>query len=159
MKNYILSLLFILTSLQAGAFVGKVNIDGIWYTVISKGAVAHVTVGDTKYAGHVVIPETVEYEGTVCQVIEIGDSAFYDCQDLLSVSIPSTVSSIGNCAFQGCINAESINIPEAVTYIGYYAFLDCNSLQEVNLPEGINTIYAETFRGCKQYILSLFQEM
>ena len=53
-----------------------------------------------KYSGNVVIPESVFYENNVYSVTSIGESAFYNCNDLTSVTIPNSVWSIGNYAFQ-----------------------------------------------------------
>ena len=43
-------------------------------------------------------------------VTNIGDSAFYDCSSLQSVTIPDSVTSIGNGAFEGCGSLQSIFI-------------------------------------------------
>lgn len=56
-----------------------------------------------RYTGHVVIPETVTYNGNTYPVITIGDYAFYGCSDLTSVTIPNSVSTIGYDAFYNCI--------------------------------------------------------
>jgi len=36
-------------------------------------------------------------------VTSIGESAFYDCSNLISITIPGSVSNIGGGAFYGCI--------------------------------------------------------
>ena len=54
-------------------------------------------------------------------VIGIGNSAFYDCSSLTSVTIPDGVTSIGRSAFYFCTSLESIIIPDSVTQIGRYA--------------------------------------
>lgn len=53
------------------------------------------------YSGNVNIPETVEYDGSTYKVTSIGRSAFSECNDLTSVSIPSSVKTIGRYAFYG----------------------------------------------------------
>ena len=64
--------------------------------------------------GDVVIPE-----GTA----KIGDYAFYNCDDLTSVTIPDSVTSIGNSAFSDCSGLTSVTIGDGVTSIGGNAFL------------------------------------
>ena len=48
----------------------------------------------------------------------IGNRAFFNRDDLTSVSIPEGVTSIGEWAFAYCANSESITIPDNVTRIG-----------------------------------------
>ena len=48
----------------------------------------------------------------------ISGSAFANCNNLVSVEIPDTVTKIGNSAFFGCTSLTSITIPESVTEIG-----------------------------------------
>ena len=57
-------------------------------------------------------------------VTSIGDSAFFDCTGLTSITIPNSVTSIGNSAFWFCSSLTSITIPDGVTSIGYNAFYD-----------------------------------
>ena len=64
--------------------------------------------------GDVVIPE-----GTA----KIGDYAFYNCDDLTSVTIPDSVTSIGEEAFSDCSGLTSVTIGDGVTSIGENAFL------------------------------------
>ena len=57
--------------------------------------------------------------------------AFYCCDSLTSITIPSSVTSIGNEAFWSCDSLTSITIPSSVTSIGNYAFYYCSSLTTV----------------------------
>lgn len=61
-------------------------------------------------------------------VTSIGDSAFYFCSSLTSVSIPHSVTSIGDWAFSGCDSLTTVTIPDSVTSIGKYAFDNCPDL-------------------------------
>ncbi len=61
-------------------------------------------------------------------LITIGDYAFYNCDDLTSVTIPSTVQTIGSNSFQFCNSLREVTIPYTVTSIGSSAFEDCDSL-------------------------------
>ena len=80
----------------------------------------------------------------------IGNSAFYNCNNLTSIVIPAGVTSIGNRAFSGCSSLASIVIPAGVTSIGEYAFWDCSSLASVTFGEGsqLATIGEYAFAGC-----------
>ncbi len=54
--------------------------------------------------------------------------AFFGCNSLASVNIPSGVISIGEYAFSGCSRLTSVKIPSTVTDIAVYMFEDCNQL-------------------------------
>ena len=50
---------------------------------------------------------------------------------LISIEIPSSVTSIGDYAFWGCTGLTSIEIPSSVTSIGYEAFYGCTGLTSI----------------------------
>ena len=105
------------------------------------------TVTITDYSGtdtDIVIPQSIDGK----MVTSIGDSAFYRCSDLTSITIPEGVTSIGEDAFSGCNGLTSISIPEGVTSIGNYAFSDCSGLTSISIPEGVMSIGDGTFMFC-----------
>ena len=64
-------------------------------------------------------------------VTSIGESAFYNCTGLTTVTIGNSVTSIGESAFQRCSGLTSVDIPNSVTTIGDYAFFLCKGLTSV----------------------------
>ena len=58
-------------------------------------------------------------------VVEIGDNAFYDCDDIDFIYIPTGVTKIGNNAFYDCNHLNQIFIPHTVTTIKNDAFDNC----------------------------------
>ena len=147
MKNKLLLCVFSLFPFVANAFTGNAEIDGINYYIITKGQTAEVVSKDPKYAGDIVIPSTIEYEGVVCNVTSIGQRAFFYCQELKSISIPNSVTSIGSQAFYGCECLTSLIIPESVTKIGELAFYQCTGLTSLTLHAGLKE-YAGAFKEC-----------
>lgn len=93
MKKLILLMIAFLP-IVANAFTGEVVIDGINYFILTKAQTAEVR--SNRYTGDVIIPATVEYEGIICDVTSIGGSAFSRCDNLTSISIPSSVTKIGD---------------------------------------------------------------
>ena len=57
------------------------------------------------------------------------DYAFYQCTDLTSINIPSSVTSIGKNAFYGCSNLESVTITDSAQ-INASFFTNCDSLKD-----------------------------
>ena len=78
----------------------------------------------------------------------IGDGAFQGCSSLTSVSIGNSVTNIGGSAFSGCAGLTSIEIPDSVTSIGWSAFEDCTGLTSVTIGNSVTSIGLWAFRGC-----------
>ena len=77
----------------------------------------------------------------------IGNSAFYYCYKLTSVTIPNSVTSIGSEAFSGCSGLTSVTIPNSVTSIGNSAFCYCSGLTSVTIGSGVTSIGYAAFDG------------
>ncbi len=86
---------------------------------------------------------------TVADGIEtIGGYAFANNEDVVKISLPSSVKSIEEHAFDGCDKLNKLNFPEGITKIGDYALYECSSLAEIKLPESLKTIGAHAFDYC-----------
>ena len=64
-------------------------------------------------------------------VTNIGDSAFCECDELVSVTLPDGIVRIGSDAFCLCKKLQSLTIPSSVTQIGAYAFAGCANLKQI----------------------------
>ena len=114
----------------------QLEIDGIRYDLNAEVKQATVIKKSSgTYSGEVVIPESVEHEGTIYSVTSIGNYAFQYCSGLTSVTIPNSVTSIGDWAFYGCKGLTSVTIPNSVTSIGSYAFDGCSGLTSVHISD------------------------
>ena len=82
-------------------------------------------------------------------VTSIGESAFYECTSLTSVTIPDSVTNIGNKAFEDCTSLTSITIPDSVTSIGDVAFAGCTNLTSITIPDSVTNIGNKAFWGCR----------
>lgn len=82
-------------------------------------------------------------------VTAIGDTAFFNCEKLASVTIPNSVKSIGAFAFAWCGNLTGVTIPNGVTTIEDWTFLRCSSLTSVSLPNSVTSIGLCSFSYCE----------
>lgn len=149
MTTILLTLLLSMAGATASAHdIEAVNTDGVtiyysWTNGNTELAVSYrgTSVGSyfDEYSGNVVIPATVNYEGTDYPVTSI-DGAFWYCTELTSVSIPNSVKSIERLAFSYCSKLSSITIPNSVTSIGNEAFSNCYALTSIIVEEG-NTVF------------------
>ena len=137
-------LTILLSMLGVETFAYDAFVDGIYYNFT--GTEATVTFhsdfnshsNGNYYYGEIVIPETVNYNGTTYQVTNIGNKAFNQCNRLTSVTIPNSVTSIGAEAFYGCSGLTSLTIGNSVTSIGERAFW--STAWYNNQPDGL--VYA-----------------
>ena len=64
-------------------------------------------------------------------VTNIASRAFFDCNELVSITIPAGVESIGSYAFSGCKGLVSITIPLSVTRFDWCALSHCSNLESI----------------------------
>ena len=154
LHNYMRALLLSLAVLLSLPMMAvKVEIDGINYELVAKVKQATVIAKSSgKYSGKVVIPESVEHEGTSYSVTSIGDRAFWYCDWLTSVTIPNSVTSIGKFAFYGCSGLTSVTIPNSVTSIGNFAFYECSGLTSVTIGNSVESIGEWAFAYCPELL-------
>lgn len=133
------------------------SVDGILFSK-NKDTIIRFPIGrsETEY----VIPDSV---------IEIGDNAFEDCGNLLSITIPNGVTTLGDNAFSGtsisvidipasvtsisgafsyCKKLAHFTIPNCIKTLDMYAFSGCSSLTGIIIPDSVTTIKYGAFSGC-----------
>lgn len=178
MKRILTLLAFIVIAIYSFAY--DVKIGGIYYNLDKDRKTAEVTHNEVEdsygslvgnsYSGSVIIPSYISYGGINFSVSRIGQLAFYNCNSLISVIIPNSVTIIGEDAFFGCTSLTSVIIPNSVTSIGQsafeksgltsiqvpnsvtkielYTFYDCSNLKSVTIPSSVTEIGAYAFLRC-----------
>lgn len=81
-------------------------------------------------------------------VTEIGDYAFFRCEDLETVVFPEALKTIGNGAFNRCSKLKEINLPNSLVTIGKEAFLGCKSITEIVIPNSVKYLGKSSFGYC-----------
>ena len=96
------------------------------------------------------IPNFIEVDGTSVPVTRILDYAFYDCDSLNSVVLPSNIEDIGNFSFYSCSNLSSLEFAPGIQIdvIPQYAFTSCISLKSLVLPSGLIRLEDGAFWSC-----------
>ena len=78
-------------------------------------------------------------------VTSIGTKAFYHCDNLKTVTLPSTLTNIDPDAFYHCTQLLSVNFPDNLTTIGSNAFKYCESLRHIDLPSSLTLLGGSAF--------------
>lgn len=151
----ILAVLMLLCSAPLSGFVGIELPD-----LFSVKAEAYYTEGNFTYSvydgeatltgcidatGDIVIPETLGGY----PVTRIGDQAFENCENLVSVKIPEGVTIINADVFYYCRNLISVIIPDTVKTIERGAFFYCEKLISITIPNGVTSIGSLAFYNCE----------
>ena len=138
---------------------------------VLKGGLAtdgtHVEAGSNVY-GNITILEKITVGGQQYTVTSIDNNAFYDCHNLTSITIPSSVTSIGENPFQntkwydsqpdgllyldnwllgykGDRPTGNLSIATGTRGIADNALYSCNSLTSITIPSSVTSIGRSTF--------------
>ncbi|MBQ6624635.1 MAG: leucine-rich repeat domain-containing protein [Clostridia bacterium] len=82
-------------------------------------------------------------------IIRIGQYAFSECNNLGKVIFNNELIKISNNAFYKCPKLNNITIPSGVKYIGHLAFYDCENLEKISVPDTVSDIGAGAFKFTK----------
>lgn len=137
--------ILLLFALFASHFLMAQNftVNGINYTVLPSTTNVQVATHPTTFSGAAVIPATVSFNNVQYTVVSIVNSAFSQCVNLTSVSIPNTVTTIGGSAFLNCNKLSTLVIPDSVITLGSKAMIGCRGLTSITLSNALTTISSQ----------------
>ena len=115
----------------------SINKDGKMI-VSGKGAIAN----DSSFTNYITCPWRYDVKELIIKngITRIGDSAFYECENLQKISIANSVKSIGDQAFGSCSALTSVVLPNKLTKINPYLFVYCSNLKKVTIPVSVKKI-------------------
>lgn len=79
----------------------------------------------------------------------IGVRAFYGCNVLRGITFPETLTTVGELAFAHCVVLGSVEFNHGLQTIGLQAFYDCYSLVEITLPDTLTSLPNSAFADCR----------
>ena len=140
-----------------------VLVNGLYYKldVATRTAELAKRPSDVTYSGDIVIPASISVNDLDFTVTSISALSFRLCEELTSITIPSTVTSIAPGAFTGCVGLTSIIVHEDNP--AYDSRGNCNALIETAsntlmrgcdntiIPNTVENIYFGAFQGCKGF--------
>lgn len=104
---------------------------------------------DSKYSGDIVVSEKVKSsDGMEYGVTSFGDNCFYECNELTSITIPSSVTSLGDGCFSGCSGLTSITLPSSIASLGNECFTGCSGLTSITIPASLTSLSDKCFAYC-----------
>lgn len=131
-----------LVALSASAY--DFEEGGLYYNI--NGEAATLTTGDVAYTGDIVIPATVEHDGTTYNVTAIG-TVFQNNTTVTSLKLPTSVTSLPASCFAGMTGLLELEIPN-VENLPNYLVDGCTALTTLTLGEGVHMASCHMTRGC-----------
>ncbi len=127
-----------ITSVGDSAFEGCSALASITFgqSVINIGSYAFE--GCSSLSGTLTLPASVE---------KLGAGAFSETCFATADLSAAKLTSIENATFKNCENLLTVILPDTVTAIGDYAFEKCSSLAQIN-AENVVSVGYDAFRGC-----------
>lgn len=143
-KIFTLAILFI-CAISSWAY--DVKIDGIYYNLNKNTKSATVTYGDVigYYEEDIVIPETITSDGNDYTIVALGDSAFWYCRKMTSLTMPNTVKTIAADCLAGCEMLSKCVMSNSIETVCERAFAADTQIKSLDLPETLKTVKENAF--------------
>lgn len=110
-------------------------VDGMAYSLVESNMSAKLTMApDFDYHGDIVVPQTIQVRDKTYSVLSIDSYAFQDA-DIRSISLPEGLLSLNYCAFFNCQNLTTITLPSSLIRVGDGAFYGTGLTSIVCLAE------------------------
>ena len=90
------------------------------------------------------------FNGVLNDINYISDYAFYGCDFLTKITIPSSIKTIGVYAFSSCVNLTEVNFEDncQITILNDDVFSRCGNLKSIVIPNSITEMNSSVFSNC-----------
>ncbi len=174
-RLFLKSLLLIATILFCSrAVAADFEFSGLYFNYNDDGGISIASPPQGDYEGSIIIPKSVRLDDITYSVTKI-DTLAFDGKKLVSVHVPSSITTIcsgaffanfwesslinvtfepgflktiESYAFGGCYNLTTIELPNTVTTIGDGAFANCTNLKSIVLPNSLTVLGNSAFANC-----------
>ena len=132
MKRLSITLLLLIAfsvNVRAQIYQPDFSVGGLYYRILMSDQVELVPNPDgcTYYSGNIVVPDSVQYNGTTYKVTSIGNYAF-NSANLSSLTLPQGIRSLGEYSFYYSKLRGELKLPDSLRTIGQSAFFGNNLL-------------------------------
>ena len=93
------------------------------------------------------IGSDVQLNDNYLPVVAVSNYAFFDCANLVSISLPNTIKQIGANAFYKCTGLTSITLPTSLNRLFRNAFSGCSNIINLTILSKKLTINNGAFKG------------
>lgn len=162
MKKYLLLVVAATLATFARAAIDDMfTYQGLNFRVTSEDKHTAEVDKNSNASGNVSIPSEAVNGSSTYTVNSIRSSAFANCRDLTSVTIPNSVTSIGGNAFSGCSSLTEISVeagnPNYSSVDGVLFNKDktlliqcpCGKNGEYVIPNSVTSIWYAAFQSCR----------
>ena len=133
------------------------EVNGAYYSVYNSKGVTLEGFKDNLSIINYTIPETITYNTKTLSVVRVGEKAFKDCNNLVSLTVPGSVEELGS--FENCNKFKKVVFKESDRWLYGIGYLRPCPIEELyigrNISRYINhsslskTLEEQPFRGKK----------
>ena len=135
----------------------EANADGmmLYYNYVEQDY-CELVAGPEKYTGVIRIPARAGVRQT--PVVGVGNVAFFRCDGLTEVDLPSTMLYLESASFYGNEDLQKVVLNDNLIAIGWNAFEGCRTLSSINIPQSLEYIGYEAFYNCPKMVTPLYND-
>ena len=119
------------------------SVDNLYYKITSvidrTVEVAPIQIVCGYYNGDIVVPDSVEYNGTYYKVTALGDEAFHRAI-ITSLVLPTGIQTVGEYCFNTAKLPISLTLPDSLKTIKYGAFCSAMNIVHISIPAATENI-------------------